>query len=732
MARSFGTIPPNNGLPELQKGSLQHKPSEQFFSIYQRDAKSYLGRSQVGFNGATTNFVESEIHYWFGSGNHARSYIHRTPAGELIELPLTWYAENGGYWGMSPAYDQPDHAGFSRKITYRCLFCHNGYPQTESGTANWEGSTRFPERLPEGIDCQRCHGPGQNHVDEVRNKQPPERVKSAIVNPARLAPERQMEVCMQCHLETSSLKLPGALMRYDRQVFSYCPGEPLEDYMLHFDHAPGTGHDDKFEFASSPYRLRKSECFLKSKGSLTCTTCHNPHDVPRGASASAYYSQVCRSCHAGTVAKLVSEERHPASLDCVACHMPKRRPSDAIHVTVTDHYVQKKPANLAAPQVELHDNNAAPYRGPVALYYPPALPSTPENELYLAVAQVKQQSNMQEGLPRLEKAIAQYAPQRSEFYFELAEAYRYTGRLYKAIASYQEACRRTPADWRHFFALGTALAAAGNLDQSRAALQRALTLNPKEGVVYRAMADALTLEGKLQDAVSTLQTAKAIDPESADTRNNLGTALLRVGDAAAAERELREAVRLRPEVTAIRVNLASLLARRGNFPEAKYEFESALRRNSSFAEGHSAYATALAANGNLEEARTHYRQALAVNPRLAITRNNLGAVLVRLGDTDGAIREYRQAVADDPNSAAAHFNLGLILVGQGKIPEAEQHLLDTLKYDPNHFEAHLKLGEIHLQRGDSAGATAHLRKAAESPDLRLRKAANDLLASINQ
>jgi hypothetical protein len=32
-----------------------------------------------------------------------------------------------------------------------------------------------------------------------------------------------------------------------------------------FDHAPGTGHDDKFEIVgSSAYRLRQSQCFLKS------------------------------------------------------------------------------------------------------------------------------------------------------------------------------------------------------------------------------------------------------------------------------------------------------------------------------------------------------------------------------------------------------------------------------------------------------------------------------------
>src|SRR5438067_351736 len=74
-----------------------------------------------------------------------------------------------------------------------------------------------------------------------------QRVRAAIVNPARLAPERRMEVCMQCHLEATSSPLPAALMRFGRSTFSYRAGEPLSDFLVYFDHAPGTGHDDKFE-----------------------------------------------------------------------------------------------------------------------------------------------------------------------------------------------------------------------------------------------------------------------------------------------------------------------------------------------------------------------------------------------------------------------------------------------------------------------------------------------------
>jgi hypothetical protein len=59
----------------------------------------------------------------------------------------------------------------------------------------------------------------------------------------------------------------------------------------------------------------------------------------------AYRAQ-CRRCH---------EQAHAGKpdSDCVACHMPKRRAQDAVHVVMTDHRIQRQPPSgdlLAARQ----------------------------------------------------------------------------------------------------------------------------------------------------------------------------------------------------------------------------------------------------------------------------------------------------------------------------------------------------------------------------------------------
>jgi hypothetical protein len=67
-----------------------------------------------------------------GSGNQVRTYLHRTDRGAPIELPLAWYAENGGTWAMNPGHDR-DYALSPRAVAYECMFCHNAYPKIPAG-----------------------------------------------------------------------------------------------------------------------------------------------------------------------------------------------------------------------------------------------------------------------------------------------------------------------------------------------------------------------------------------------------------------------------------------------------------------------------------------------------------------------------------------------------------------------------------------------------------------------
>ena len=674
MGRSFARL--RTTVESFTKANtFYHPASDRHYTMYQKDGKYYQRRHQIGFDGLETNVVEKEIHFVLGSGNHARTYLHRTSEGRIVELPVAWYSEKGGYWSMNPGYDHPNHYDFSREITQECIFCHNAYPQIAPGTDTVGSEARFPGAMPEGIDCQRCHGPGQSHIDAVRSGQS-EKIRQAIVNPARLSSEQQLDLCMQCHLQTTSTRLPHTVLRVDRGAFSYRPGQALADYALHFDHAPGTGWDDKFQIAHQAYRLRKSACFLKSSGRMTCTTCHDPHAVPRGQSAVEHYNAKCRSCHDPALAQQIAANKHTSKQNCLDCHMPKRRTDDVVHVVMTDHYIQRnKPArDLLAPIQERHDTEATAYRGPVVPYYPQNLSVRPESELYVALAQVKQLTNLKEGIPQLAAAIEKYHPENSEFYFELAEAYASRGDNAEAIRFYESAVQRKSDLWQGWLGLGKALSKSGRHDRAVEALQTALKVRPSAPAVLNDLGLINGRLGKSADAVAAFRKAIELDPDYAEAYNNLGASLIETADRTNAEEAFRNCIRVQPDFAGAHRNLANLLAARGQIDEAEYHFRKTVYHNPNYALAYFDYGVALAGAERYDQARTQFEAAVRVDPGLAEAHSSLADMLALKGMTAKAIPHYQQALAINPQLGVAHLGLGSALASQNKPSDALPHL----------------------------------------------------------
>ena len=684
-----------------EQGTYYHAPSDSYFSLIRRDGASYQRRYQLDSAARPVNVMEKRIDFVLGSGNHARTYLHRTERNTLVELPLAWYAEKGGSLAMNPGYDRPDHEGFRRAITYDCMFCHNAYPAAiPAGHEERFAEPVYAGSLPQGIDCQRCHGPGLKHAQLAKTAGAASAaVRAAIVNPARLISQRQMEVCLQCHLETTSFPLPNAVQREGRGPFSFRPGEALEGFLLFFDHAPGAGRDEKFEIVSAAYRLRRSACFLKSGDRLTCTTCHNPHDTPRGEAATRHYVTVCRSCHAAAFDRLVAAGTHTGESNCAGCHMPKRRTEDVVHVVVTDHYIQRQvpAADLLAERAERHE---APgdYTGEVALYYPPKLPHTAANDLDIAVAQVNQRSNLSGGIPQLTAAIRRYAPKGPEYYLELAEALRHNGEPDKALAMYREAVRQKPDSVPALQRLGAALRRSAKYPEAAETLRRAAALAPDNAATWQELGQTLQALGKTQEAIAALQRAVQLDPDLSEGYNNLGVVWSAGSDPARAEAAFREAIRIQPDSADAHGNLASLLSGAGDSVQAE----------------------------------EHFRIALQRRPDDVPTRYNHAMSLGRMRRFEDARAELEKCVRTDPNFPDAHQLLGDLLLAQEQAPAAMTQYREVIRIQPGSGRAYLGLASAQLTVRDVAGAIPNLRKAAADTDPAVRQEALQMLRQLGQ
>jgi predicted CXXCH cytochrome family protein len=659
-----------------------HSLSETHYSMEQRGGTYYQRRWQIGFDGKETNVEELTIDYVLGSGNHARSYLHQTTHGTLIELPLGWYSAKGGGWGMSPGFDSRRPAT-RRLVPYECVFCHNGYPQIPVANEAPGAEPVFSGELPKGIDCQRCHGPGGRHVAIAGSPgATPAQIRASIVNPARLNPKQRLDLCSQCHLETTSTAFPALIRRFNRVPFSFVPGETLAAFELSFDHAPGTGHDDKFEIVgSSDYRLRKSRCFRESKGTLTCDTCHDPHRIPSGDGTVRHYSQVCRQCHTTAFNALVSKGTHPTADDCVTCHMPKRQTEDVVHVVMTDHMIQRRPPSrdMLAGLAERHPTEAEEYHGEVVPYDPPALSRGGPDALYLALAQVSMKNNLWAGVVELDRLLAARQPAEAEWYIQLGNAWLSSGEPRKAATAYERAVRLKPGSVRASQALAQALRASGEVTRAGEVLQRAIQLAPSEAASWYQLGTLAFGSGGLAEALEQLEKAVKLDSDLPGAYTTMAAIRAAAGQSDAAQAALREALRIDPYDAAAWDLAGRTRAEKGQFPESLYNFEKANFYRPNFAPYLYEYGVALSSAGELDRAQEMADGALKADPNLAEAHVLRGRLLVLKRQLPEAETEYREAISLRPDFARVRLDLASVLAAQGDMEQAVEQLREASK-----------------------------------------------------
>jgi tetratricopeptide (TPR) repeat protein len=612
-----------------------HAASDTYYSMTEHGGKYFQRRWQQGFDGKPDNVEELQIDYIMGSGNHVRTYLHQEEDGTLIELPLAWYAELGGHLGMNPGFDNP-HPMTRRPIAYECMFCHNAYPEIPA-TAHRDLSANpvYNGQLPEGIDCQRCHGPGAAHVNAAQTpKTSIPQIRALILNPAHLSNERKMEVCEQCHLETTSRSLPDRIRHYDQQPFGYMANQPLASFNSYFSRDPVKGRTDNFEIVNAPYRLRQSRCYLKSEGELTCETCHNPHDLHKGPESVSYYASICMKCHAANLPAQIALHRHPASNDCVSCHMPKRRTEDVVHVIMTDHLIQRRPPpakDLLAERQEIPETPANAYHGEVVRYLLDHENPKPTDDLYNALAQVIDSSNLEAGISRLEEVIRTQHPDQPNFSIELGDAMRHSGNPSGAINAYRQALALDSLSSRAQRRLGATLGSIGQEDEALAVLQKAIEHEPSNPLLWYEQALIESRSGKREKAIADLKKTLQLKPDFADAQNNLGTNLAQAGDQPGAEAAFRAALTINPYEAGTRANLGRLLAGQADWKQAAFQLQKAIQLDAADSNAHMAYAVVLVELNRFPEAKKEAEAAVKADPKSSQAHDLLEQILAQKG-----------------------------------------------------------------------------------------------------
>lgn len=316
--------------------------------------------------------IEREVVMTTGS-HHQQIYWYATGQGRLLgQLPGAYLIDERRWiprrWAVlhppgDPVFSETGHWNSV------CIDCHttHGKPRTSHplGTVPPASMTVDTTTAEHGIACESCHGPGEAHARANRN--PLRRytlhltggADTTIVQPARLDPRRQSEVCGQCH---GIWEFPdrAAERAASERGLPFRPGDELaatrfvaqptrngDSPEMRALLAADTGFvrdsfwsDGTVRVSGREYNgLIESPCFLKATAperTLTCLSCHTLHtspDDPRSLDewrvdqlgAGMDGDRACTQCHQHIGADITRHTNHgPASSGsrCYNCHMP--------------------------------------------------------------------------------------------------------------------------------------------------------------------------------------------------------------------------------------------------------------------------------------------------------------------------------------------------------------------------------------------------------------------------
>jgi Tfp pilus assembly protein PilF len=508
-------------------------------------------------SGRDTSYQRRErIDYVVGSGHQTRSYL-LDRGGYLYEAPITWYVSRAK-WDMSPGYEGGHNSRFDRPMGEECMACHTGKIDYVPG------STNFYRAVSLGIDCEKCHGPGQAHIARMEKDEIVDvgrEIDYSIVNPAKLPIAQQFDVCMQCHLQGVNVLQPGRA-----SVQEYRPGMPLSAVYDIF--IPQHEGEADFGIASHAERLLESACFKGSQGKMTCTTCHDPHKSI-SATAEDTFTRQCQSCHQSGKGQVMCGEDaamiSAAGGNCITCHMRKAGVSDIPHVTFTDHRIRvlgTADSTTADPTairkflrlVAMNDSapTAASTGAAYLAYYErhepdPAILAEAARTLPTDLAAERArllnfQGQYAQALTLIDKALAS-RPQDSWLLLQKAELLERTQRPQEALAVYRKVFAAHPY-------ITEAALKAGNI------------------VIQTATDKAVAL----RDARALFSAALAQKPHDEKLNANMGFIEMNSGNVQAASKYLSQALSTHPDYLLALENMVLLQANFGSKDLARRYF----------------------------------------------------------------------------------------------------------------------------------------------------------------
>ena len=597
-------------------------------------------------------------------GKYVYYFLTLLDGGRLQVLPLAYDLKTSEWYdnphsGVRHFENLPDAAlewkSYPFTFNTSCYSCHVSQLTTNY---NAEEMTYRTEWREQGINCETCHGPAEEHIRVFSKSDSGEVISDIkIISTKLFTAEQHNSSCGSCHAKMIPIASSFTPGEYFYKAFDLVTPENPDFYP--------DGRDLGENYTYSSWEM--NEC--KESSNLNCVSCHTSsgryrfRDNPDDA---------CMPCHESRVRDPRSHTGHdPAGAGgrCVACHMPK---TTFARMERSDHSF-RPPAPAAT--IEFGSPNAC------------NICHTDKSARWANSIVIKERGNYQDELiqtGRLMKEARtnhwQHADIISEgiinekfnhlfaaAFIRLADTYNFSG-LQEAIISAAES--KSPL----------VRAAAAHAMTFRAGQQRMKTL-----LVLAADSVALvrinagyafsTMSAELIPDSDTALVSGAIRAYAGSlvTRNdqwgswyNLGNFYAGTGDPGKAAESYEMAVRIFPGATAALVNAGFVYAQTGDTEMAEASFLKALEYDSMMEAANINLALLYGETGRIAEAQKYLEKTLAVNPGNPVAAFNLAIILTDT-DTERALELSRISVKN--GGGAEKYNILFNLL-QGKISDS--------------------------------------------------------------
>jgi len=551
MGQSFGLANKAKSAANIHPDSILY---DTFSNLYYHpfwDADSLkLQEYRISGKNTVHNRIE-QVDYIIGSGQHTNSHIYNVN-GYLHQMPFTYYTQEGRF-DLPPGFEEGFNTRFNRKIGLECMSCHNSLPDFVMGSEN-----KF-EKVHMGISCERCHGPGELHVSEKMNGVFVDTslyTDYTIVNPGNISAELQFEICSRCHLQGNTVLEDG------KSFFDFKPGMHLNEVMNVF--LPEYEGDDAFIMASHVERLKMSECFIQSKGDLTCITCHNPH-LSVTLTSDEVFNASCISCHQESDFHTTAQ-----GSNCIDCHMPTSGSSDIPHVRVTDH-------KISIPQ-EMNATKQESLKKFIGLY---CVNNDAPSDISMLKAYLQQYEKFEQKTYYLDSALVyltgldeRLCPKEWVQYYFFREAYTtlvswFEQKSFEQRKNQFNKKSYTNDDAWAWYRVGEAYYKLSNWEKASLCFSEAADLAPFHLEIQNKYAMALLRTNRLLESKKVFEFVISENPKFEKVYANYGYLLSRLGSYELAAQQYEKGIALNPDLVHAWLNYAAYYMYKENTTEAK-------------------------------------------------------------------------------------------------------------------------------------------------------------------